>query len=718
MRIRRLTLTVLVTLGVLSGAGLLWSAAALAAVETPVTEAATAITGTTATLHGEPNPNTRATVGYEFHFNSNGSCEGNTVGGVAPAELLAGTKVETPVTGLEGSSEYTFCIVAFNEAGETATGTALKFKTATIAPVIAAESESAVTPFDAVLEGQVNTERQETSYHYEYSSEKIKVEKGQGTQVGEGSLPGTSGVQGANPADIGGALMPNTAYYYRVVATNATGTTGGPVEHFTTLALEKPKAETLSGSAIGDTTVTLSSEVNPEFQALSNCEFQFDTEASFSGTSTGVACNQSIKDEVEEISTSPGFTGAVLAAEGHSLTVPSDEFQNNLERVYGDGNLSISGVLGVEEGPKNLIVTWVGALAGKAVAPVTIAFGEHITATVIEVGNADVNADASIQGLEPNTTYYYRLRAENAMGTSESAPQSFLTLPDPPVVLTEGASEVSTDSASIAGSVNPGSTGVNSETTYYFQYSTDLSYSSQMPLAAVDAGQGVSPVLEHASLTGLKPDTTYHYRIVASNDNTNTAGGAPQVVHGQGATFTTLATPPLLGPASASAITQNTATIGAMLDAQGLPTHWELRLSDTQGSLDPLAGGNTTGSASEALAVGAGSLSPGTTYYYKLIATNADGTVETPEGSFTTAPAPPSTNVNLFATPPVLSIPANVFPAEQAGTTKTTTKTLSKAQKLKNALKACAKEKPKGKRTNCEGKAHRQYGPVKKTKKK
>jgi hypothetical protein len=44
------------------------------------------------------------------------------------------------------------------------------------------------------------------------------------------------------------------------------------------------------------------------------------------------------------------------------------------------------------------------------------------------------------------------------------------------------------------------------------------------------------------------------------------------------------------------------------------------------------------------------------------------------------------------------------------------TKALTRAQKLKRALKACAK-KPKGKRTACEAKARKQYGPVKRKKK-
>jgi hypothetical protein len=45
-------------------------------------------------------------------------------------------------------------------------------------------------------------------------------------------------------------------------------------------------------------------------------------------------------------------------------------------------------------------------------------------------------------------------------------------------------------------------------------------------------------------------------------------------------------------------------------------------------------------------------------------------------------------------------------------------KTLTRAQKLKAALKACKRDKNKAKRESCERTAHKRYGPVKKTKKK
>jgi hypothetical protein len=60
------------------------------------------------------------------------------------------------------------------------------------------------------------------------------------------------------------------------------------------------------------------------------------------------------------------------------------------------------------------------------------------------------------------------------------------------------------------------------DTTYYWQYGPTISYGAQT--APVDVGSGQAPVLVPGALTGLTPGTTYHYRLVALN-NDGTAYG-------------------------------------------------------------------------------------------------------------------------------------------------------------------------------------------------
>ena len=87
-----------------------------------------------------------------------------------------------------------------------------------------------------------------------------------------------------------------------------------------------------------------------------------------------------------------------------------------------------------------------------------------------------------------------------------------------PGASTGHSASVTYSSAIVFGSVNPSS----QPTTYVFQYGTTHSYGSQTPLAP--AGSGASSITVSQTLTGLKPLTTYHYRILATSPAGATAG--------------------------------------------------------------------------------------------------------------------------------------------------------------------------------------------------
>jgi hypothetical protein len=488
-----------------------------------------------------------------------------------------------------------------------------------------------LTPFDAILEGEINPENQATLYHFEYATNPALTGA---ASIGEGSLPGIFGDQTVGPVDLGAGLTPATTYFYRVVATNATGTTAGAIQQLTTLALEKPVIveNSEAASAITQDTASLSAVINPEFQDATCKAFQYVDDATF---------------KVSEYAS--------------ASEVPCE--------------------------PEGL---------GSSSEPTT--------------------ASAKLTGLAANTTYHFRALAENATGLSEGTDQTFLTLPSPPEAITGQASSITANSATIAGSVNPGSEGPNSDTEYFFQYGPTTSYGTQVPLPPADVGQGTSPVIETANLTGLEPGATYHYRIRAANDIANT----PQTAFGEDETFTTVATPPILSGVSVSGVTQSSVTITATLNSQGLPTRYELEVGSTPGVLQAQAFGNTAGVL--ALTLNVGCLSPGTVYYYSLIATNLSGTAEPPpEGAFTTAAGPgASSPLAQPATPPLLATPTTAFPSESppaGGVLGNKSKRLTSAQNLANALKACRKE-PKSKRASCERQARKRYGTAKKKAKK
>ncbi|HEX4759288.1 MAG TPA: choice-of-anchor Q domain-containing protein [Thermoleophilaceae bacterium] len=94
----------------------------------------------------------------------------------------------------------------------------------------------------------------------------------------------------------------------------------------------------------------------------------------------------------------------------------------------------------------------------------------------------------------------------------------------PPVPTTGAASGLGSTSAVVAGLVSPNLRSASFE----FDFGPTVSYGSK---SANQAGGGLAAIPVSATLRGLKPGTTYHYRLVASGDNT--AAGTDR-------TFTTL----------------------------------------------------------------------------------------------------------------------------------------------------------------------------------
>ena len=93
----------------------------------------------------------------------------------------------------------------------------------------------------------------------------------------------------------------------------------------------------------------------------------------------------------------------------------------------------------------------------------------------------------------------------------------------PPIAVTGAASAVAGGDATLTGQVDP--TGF--EATYRFEYGTSTAYEMSAPTPPATAGSEASVTGKSVSLAleALRPDTTYHYRLVAS-DTAGTSYGA------------------------------------------------------------------------------------------------------------------------------------------------------------------------------------------------
>jgi hypothetical protein len=109
-------------------------------------------------------------------------------------------------------------------------------------PLAATGVASAITRTETTLAGTVNPNEQATTYVFEY---------GPSTAYGSSTAPAAAGA-GPHEQAVGGSLAglaPGTTYHYRIVATNASGSSQGEDRTFTTLAPEPPPLPPLPSPA-------------------------------------------------------------------------------------------------------------------------------------------------------------------------------------------------------------------------------------------------------------------------------------------------------------------------------------------------------------------------------------------------------------------------------------------------------------------------------------
>ncbi|HET8861804.1 MAG TPA: fibronectin type III domain-containing protein, partial [Solirubrobacterales bacterium] len=248
-------------------------------------------------------------------------------------------------------------------------------------------------------------------------------------------------------------------------------------------------------------------------------------------------------------------------------------------------------------------------------------------------GESAVPVEKTLSGLTPNKTYHFRFKATNADGSTTGSDQTFKTLPEAPAVITTpGATEILQTMAKVAGSVNPNGASVSE---CKIEYGLTESYGSEANCEPAP-GSGESPVAVSKTLTGLVANTTYHFRVKASNPG-GTSNGSDQ-------TFTTLAlVVPSVTTEAATGETKTTANLNGSVNPNGDPTscHFEYGLTTSYGSeascASPPGSGYDPVSASAAIS----GLTLNTTYHFRLVASNGAGTENGSDLTFTTKSTTP-----------------------------------------------------------------------------
>ena len=255
----------------------------------------------------------------------------------------------------------------------------------------------------------------------------------------------------------------------------------------------------------------------------------------------------------------------------------------------------------------------------------TTSYGSITESATAGAGTTSVLVSADIAELELGTTYHFRLVGANNAGTNYGSDQTFVTSPTEPSVTTDTATSVTIDGATLNGIVNPN----GASTTYYFEYGITTSYGSTTTVT--EAGSGTSAVSVNAGISGLELNTTYHFRLVATN-SVGTTNGSDQ-------TFTTNALTPSVSTGLATSVTSNTATLNGTINPNGASTtyYFEYGITTAYGSTTITT---SAGSGTSAVSVNANitGLSESTTYHFRLVATNSIGTTSGSDQTFTTSP--------------------------------------------------------------------------------
>jgi hypothetical protein len=201
--------------------------------------------------------------------------------------------------------------------------------------------------------------------------------------------------------------------------------------------------------------------------------------------------------------------------------------------------------------------------------------------------------------------------------------------PSAPAVAAEAATGLGYHQATLNGSVNPEGPTAR----YYFEWG--LSSPSEHKTSEASAGYGESTVHENSAITGLKPGTTYHFRVVASNWVGATTSGEQA--------FTTPIPPPSVTNEAPSNIGDTSATLNGSVNPNGFSTiyqfqYWQAGKPSEVTDLPTTPEAIGAGESSVKVTKNALNLEPFTEYKWRIVATNSGGTTDGPEASVAVGP--------------------------------------------------------------------------------
>ena len=190
---------------------------------------------------------------------------------------------------------------------------------------------------------------------------------------------------------------------------------------------------------------------------------------------------------------------------------------------------------------------------------------------------------------------------------------------------TEPATNITASGATLNGKVD-------APATVHFEYGTTTAYGNVTPDQVVGAGTVSVPV------SGLTPETTYHYQLVVN--------GVP-VADDEDFTTTANPKPPAVSDQRARDIGPSSATATASINPNGSATTYRIEYGTSTRYGKQTAVAVAPSTAPSSISVQLDDLRPYTRYHWRTVATNAAGTTRGSDRSFRTARLPSAVSLSL-----------------------------------------------------------------------
>jgi hypothetical protein len=414
---------------------------------------------------------------------------------------------------------------------------------------------------------------------------------------GDWVLVGTSGPDAAAFGDTG--LTPNTTYTYRVRACNEVGCSAYSNEASAVTNEVAPEAPTgLDAVATGSTTVGLTWTDASDNEALFRVERRRGTIGAWSEIGAPGPNMTGIGDT--GLSPNTIYRYRVRACNGVGCSPYSNEAQARTDEVPPEAP---SGLGAVASGATTVDLSWTDESNNET--RFELERKEGAGGSWGQIGTPDANATTyGDTGLDPSTTYFYRVRACNAAGCSAYADETNATTSEAPPEAPTGLTAGETGSTTVTLGWTDGADNEN--------------------LFRIERKKGAGGVFAEITTrpenstsfgdSGLSPNTTYFYRVMACN-----AGGcsAPSNV----ADATTWNVPPEAPTGLSAAATGSTTVDLSWTDLSDNETGFRVERKEGAAGVFSEAGtvaANTTSFPDTGL-------SPNTTYYYRVFAFNPSG---------------------------------------------------------------------------------------------